>query len=589
MIRKLAIPIIFILVALSSCNKNEELVIQGAPQIELDSETGIYTVKTNRTVIVSPSYKNVEGAIFSWTVNGKLYSTLQNLEFSSEEPGDYFIVLRVDTDFGSAKEEIKIEVVDRTPPIISFLLPPQGLKVKQNTDYVLTPDIQHSDLPDFSIKWEIDGKEVSTETSYTFNGKELGEQKIKITASNEDGMTSYDLTINVIDKDPYVVSYLLPYYAAEENIRYTYPGYFVYLRPHLEYFNNPQFVWSVDGNVIEGENKQTFAFAPTQPGEYDVTVSVTEGEIETKAITRNISKEATIVSTTVKVICVSGTPKEKLRPYDSSCSHRSNKVYEFTPAPGQFVNEKRAKYSGNEKTMDLACAYAEGRLAAHEYVSLGAWGGFIIVGFDHSIKNQKGNDYDFAVQGNAFATSNEPGIVWVMQDTNGNGLPDDEWYELRGSETGKSTTIQDYEITYFRPGGSNSNNPWIDCFGKQGSIPRNMYHDQEYYYPIWKPESYTIRGTLLPSTMHPQGHAPYQWGYVDNCGEDNLAGDSYDGSGQMNGFKISNAMYPDGTPIMLDYIDFVKVQCAIQENHPSFGEVSTEVFSIEDRNSFEKR
>lgn len=85
MIRQLAITIIFILVALTSCNKDEDLVIQGNPQIELDSETGIYTVKIGRTVTVSPTYKNVEGAIYTWTVDGKLYSTSPILEFSSEK------------------------------------------------------------------------------------------------------------------------------------------------------------------------------------------------------------------------------------------------------------------------------------------------------------------------------------------------------------------------------------------------------------------------------------------------------------------------------------------------------------------------
>ena len=354
------------------------------------------------------------------------------------------------------------------------------------------------------------------------------------------------------------------------------------MRPHLEYFNNPQFVWSVDGNVIEGENKQTFAFTPTQPGEYEVTVSVTEGGIETKAITRNISKEATPVSTTVKVVCVSGTPKERLRPYNSSCSHRSNKVYEFTPAPGQFVNNVTTiDYTGNETTMTAAVEYAERKLKDYNWVSLGSWGGYLIVGFDHSI-TAKSSGYDFAIQGNAFGTSNEPGIVWVMQDSNGNGLPDDEWYELRGSETGKSTTIQDYEVTYFRPGPYAMHNRYIDCFGKEGSVQRNQYHSQEYYYPIWMPDSYTVRGTLIPGTMSNSGHAPYPWGYVDNCGSDNFVGDSYDGSGQMNGFKISNAIYPDGKSVKLDYIDFIKVQCGVMEYHTSFGEVSTEVFSIED-------
>ena len=69
---------------------------------------------------------------------------------------------------------------------------------------------------------------------------------------------------------------------------------------------------------------------------------------------------------------------------------------------------------------------------------LGGWGGYIVVGFDHSIENKGG--YDFSIKGNAFDSSNEPGIVWVMQDVNGDGLPNDEWYELKGSEYGKPET-----------------------------------------------------------------------------------------------------------------------------------------------------
>lgn len=51
--------------------------------------------------------------------------------------------------------------------------------------------------------------------------------------------------------------------------------------------------------------------------------------------------------------------------------------------------------------------------------------------------------YDFAIEGNAFDGSSEPGIVWVMQDVNGNGLPDDTWYQLKGSEYGKEETMRD--------------------------------------------------------------------------------------------------------------------------------------------------
>ena len=55
----------------------------------------------------------------------------------------------------------------------------------------------------------------------------------------------------------------------------------------------------------------------------------------------------------------------------------------------------------------------------------------------------------------------------------------------------------------------------------------------------------------------------YEWGYVDNIGSDCIGGDSYDGTGQMNGFKISNAIFKDGTPVKLEYIDFIKVQCGV--------------------------
>lgn len=41
--------------------------------------------------------------------------------------------------------------------------------------------------------------------------------------------------------------------------------------------------------------------------------------------------------------------------------------------------------------------------------------------------------------------------MWVMQDVNGNGLPDDTWYQLKGSEYGKEETIETYAVTYYRP------------------------------------------------------------------------------------------------------------------------------------------
>ena len=121
-------------------------------------------------------------------------------------------------------------------------------------------------------------------------------------------------------------------------------------------------------------------------------------------------------------------------------------------APGQFINELvSGGFTGTETSPEAAVAYAEERMKKNTWVSLGGWGGYIVVGFDHSIDNSSSGykgGYNFSITGNAFKGSSEPGIVYVMQDTNGNTLPDDEWYELKGSEYGKEETVQDYAVTY---------------------------------------------------------------------------------------------------------------------------------------------
>ncbi len=83
-----------------------------------------------------------------------------------------------------------------------------------------------------------------------------------------------------------------------------------------------------------------------------------------------------------------------------------NKVYEYTPAPGQFINETSTigGMTGNETSPEAAVTWATRRLKDKLHVSLGTFGGYIIVGFDHSIPNS-GNQYDFSDSGNAFKGS----------------------------------------------------------------------------------------------------------------------------------------------------------------------------------------
>ena len=267
-------------------------------------------------------------------------------------------------------------------------------------------------------------------------------------------------------------------------------------------------------------------------------------------------------------------------------------VFEYTPAPGQFINEtKTGGFTGNETTHEAAAAYAEQRMKSGAFVSLGGFGGYMVVGFDHSIDNT--GSYDFGITGNSFKGSSEPGVVWVMQDENGNGKPDDSWYELKGSETGKETTIQNYSVTYYRPSTAQQPVKWTDSEGNSGEVDYlKAFHQQDYYYPLWiKEDSYTLTGTCLEGRNYDQSgngtywvNAEYDWGYTDNFSEiDRLSNDDNANAGaNANYFKISNAIDTNGNPVNLDYIDFIKVQTGCNTKSGWLGENSTEVFGFFD-------
>ena len=268
------------------------------------------------------------------------------------------------------------------------------------------------------------------------------------------------------------------------------------------------------------------------------------------------------------------------------------KVFEYTPAPGQFINDtKTGGFTGNETTSKVASIYAEQRMKNGTFVSLGGFGGYIVVGFDHSIDNT--GNYDFGITGNSFKGSSEPGVVWVMQDENGNGKPDDTWFELKGSETGKKATIQKYSVTYYRPSDPQQPVKWTDSEGNSGEVDYlKAFHQQDYYYPSWiKEDSYTLTGTCLEGRNYDQSgngtywiNAEYDWGYADNFSEiDRLTNDeNTNANANANYFKISNAIDANGSPVNLDYIDFIKVQTGCNTQSGWLGENSTEVFGFFD-------
>lgn len=481
--RSYLILLVIALLMTASCNWNEVIhdVIPMPPEITLDSGSAVYTVMVSEELTVSPTYRYVEGAAFSWTCDGKLISSDPVLRYTDTLAHTVFIQITVTNEYGNASDEIRVDVK---------ALPPE-------------PDPEPEPEPDKDF-W------VFPQTVFNVS---LGRSIL---------LKPYD-----IKKD-----------------------------------DGASFVWTVNGVQVQDAASPGYVFEAKQEGSYEVCV--THGKLS-QALTVNVC------------------PAEGAfyRPAGASSAAEVSKIFEFTPAPGQYVNEDYTAYTSEE-----AIAYVMMRFAEVKYVSLGGFGGCMVAGFDHSVDNT--GEFDIGIVSHLSQEYTEAGIVWVMQDENGDGLPNDTWYELKGSDTFAETTIHDYSVTYYRPSSPGMSVQWTDNQGGSGKVNyMTAYHHQDWYYPLWvKEDRYTLRGTMLEAHNYDKSgkgtywvNPPYGWGYVDNFNETDMLG-----SKDTNHFKISNAVRYDGSPANLKYIDFVKVQNALNASSGWLGEVSTEVCGIFDYN-----
>lgn len=337
---------------------------------------------------------------------------------------------------------------------------------------------------------------------------------------------------------------------------------------------------SGEDTIVGQEQRHVFLFQ--EPGTYHATFEIIDPE-------RSYRHEMTLVVRQEQVA---------FSPYIS-------RVYEYCPAPGQFVN-KLPEYKEGD-TYETMLQKVNDCLARNnqQMISLGAYGGYVTFGFDHTVMNVPG-EYDFKIDGNAFVAAThldgtkpkggscEPGIVMVAFDWNQNGKPDpEEWYELAGSEYHKSTTLKGYSITYRRhdpnlpitpdPANAITNLtyiPWSDNQGADGYVHKNKFHHQSYW-PQWLPESettLTFSGTKLPNNaVDESGNGSYfvqymlPWGYADN-----------QPNGDDPGFDISWAVDANGDPVHLPGADFIRVYTGVNQYCGWLGETSTEVSGARD-------
>lgn len=348
--------------------------------------------------------------------------------------------------------------------------------------------------------------------------------------------------------------------------------------------------WSVSRSPSENYSLVTthtneVLFAAVAPGMYELSVST--------------------ASSGVKVL--------KVYVEDASKGYKSyiHKVYDFRPAPGQFINDLPKVSAGD--TYESVLQKTNNCLAKEkgDMISLGGFGGYVVFGFDHTVVNVKGKR-DFRVLGNAFRSnanpnptaftqggSSESGIIRVAYDKNKNGRPDeDEWYEIKGAAHDLAETVFDYELTYHWPNPDKTPVPgnasgsvwfpdveyikWEDNQGANGYLWQNSSSSHSLaYWPQWleNEKTMTFKGTRLPDNgVDESGDGTYYVQYAFDYGY----ADNVPNSDDESAIDIAWAIDKDGNSVDLPGIDFVKIYNGLHQQCGWLGETSTEVMGAND-------
>jgi hypothetical protein len=314
--------------------------------------------------------------------------------------------------------------------------------------------------------------------------------------------------------------------------------------------------WAVSGGNYDTDtphNGEFFSFTPKSAGTYTVRVTVTG---------RNY---------------VDGTPITKTA---------ETKAVSFAPGT---VGETKTWGTGNSSTLfgyhRTLRNFAPGQFTSSGSGygwSLGTIGGYAVWTDTHREV--------YGVGGNEFGTWFEPGIVWLQEDNNGNGVPDEMWYEIKGPndlvDKYRPYITRRYANTWWDVDGAGSavlnefdqimrSICWADCKGRSG-LMRGGWPSDWGVTGDWATYTCTLigdDGDISNGTGVAEGVTLTRFGlYDEEVGH-------YLGyvDAPHSAFYIDSAMDAAGNRVTLTNVRFVKAQTAMFKYGGIFGEYSTEV------------
>ncbi|MEL6796341.1 MAG: GC-type dockerin domain-anchored protein [Planctomycetota bacterium] len=235
----------------------------------------------------------------------------------------------------------------------------------------------------------------------------------------------------------------------------------------------------------------------------------------------------------------------------------ATEVVDYSPAPGQFITNP----DFNDPTDALGPPSPLPDPATTETVTLGGLGGSITLRMPRTVIDDPRNrlGLDAIVFGNAFYVSGdptrrfaEPGLIEIALDTNNNGVADDPFFPVAGSD---GTTI---------PLPPNLNGPVIEA-------P-----------PGWPADTDFIFGyaDATPRAPLPDGADPASFYTIP---DEPTSIDIDQGTAGGDAFDIAWAVLPGTTtPANLSGFDFIRITTGPDVPAGIFGEVSTEIDAVAD-------
>ncbi len=442
--------------------------------------------------------------------------------------------------FTSCKDDAEVVLA----PVISGL--EDAYTVIEGVKFELNPTIEN--VIGATYLWQLNGVEVAQTQNYVFEESNPGEYNLIFKVGNEGGVDKKEITIVVGAKDMTIEG------LAHTLISLELPDYIK---------DNGDIEW----NVLETPS-ELYRFSQMNAEEAPLFIAAEEGSYLLEVSSGEMKGVVTVVVT---------------KPTEAPSAYIAN-VFDYLPAPGQFVNKIPTYEDGNTHE-DMVAKAAKNMVGEKgTYITLGGWGGYVVFGFDHTIVNVAGKQ-DFRIEGNGFTNSSEPGILMVSYDANGNGKPDDEWYEIYGSgsitaeneewyqaalKNGNDLkTYRNFEMTYYKPTDESATTNylrWTNNKGEEG------YKAKRYAYPAWiKDDKISFEGISLAQNGVKSGAfaqlKSFKYGYVDNHANND----------DRSTFDIDWAVDKDGNKVDLPGINFVKVYTGVDQENGMLGENSTEV------------